>query len=67
MIKLVAGKTIVAPKALGSSPSAFLFPSPLLPLADHHHLRIYRSPFHARPKKSPEIRVCVSQVEGPRY
>jgi len=28
-------------KALGLLPSTFLFPSPLLPLADHHRLRIY--------------------------
>jgi len=28
-------------KALGLLPSTFLFPSPLLPLADHHCLRIY--------------------------
>jgi len=28
-------------KALGLLPSTFLFPPPLLPLADHHRLRIY--------------------------
>jgi len=39
MIELVTGETIVAPKLL--LPSTFLFPLPLLPLADHHRLRIY--------------------------
>jgi len=44
-IELVAGEAIVAPKALGLLPSTFLFPSPLLSLADHHRLRIYHPHF----------------------
>jgi len=63
MIELVVGETIVAPKALGSLPFAFLFPSPFLPPAGHHRLRIYVLHFLLDRRNHPEIRLCALQVE----